>query len=70
MNVKQPSLRGSVWLVVFAVAVANLMEGGVVLGASPARQELSAQEKDKKEEKKDEKKEEKKKRRTRKRAYR
>src|SRR5258708_32392553 len=55
MSVKQPSLRGlSAWCVVLTMIL------GVTSSAPATRQDIAAQEKDKKEEKKDEKKDEKK----------
>src|SRR5258708_6429569 len=55
MSVKQPSLRGlSAWCVVLTMIL------GVTSSAPAKRQDIAAQEKDKKEEKKDEKKDEKK----------
>src|SRR5258708_15537325 len=61
MSVKQPSLRGlSAWFVVLAMVLGVASSGASARSAAAERQDLAAQEKDKKEEKKDEKKDEKK----------
>src|SRR6266478_7021317 len=61
MSVKQPSLRGlSAWFVVLAMVLGVTSSGASARSAAAERQDLAAQEKDKKEEKKDEKKDEKK----------
>src|SRR5207245_1384964 len=61
MSAKEPSLRGlSTWFVVLAMVLGVASSGASVPSAAAKRQDVMAQEKDKKEEKKDEKKDEKK----------
>src|SRR5437879_1329080 len=61
MSAKEPSLRGlSTWFVVLAMVLGVASGGASVPSAAAKRQDVMAQEKDKKEEKKDEKKDEKK----------
>src|SRR5437899_12548983 len=61
MSAKEPSLRGlSTWFVVLAMVLGVASSGASVPSAAAKRQDVMAQEKDRKEEKKDEKKDEKK----------